>query len=54
MGISSIMGAKKIFLLGGKNKKDIMYEAAFNPITSDIPASYLQEHKDMEFILYDR
>ena len=53
MGISTIMKAKKIFLLGGQNKKDIMNEAAFDPITSDIPASYLQEHKNVEFILYD-
>jgi len=30
-----------------------MNEAAFDPITSDIPASYLQEHKNVEFILYD-
>lgn len=53
MGISTIMKAKKIFLLGGQNKKDIMNEAAFDPITSDVPASYLQEHDNVEFILYD-
>jgi len=53
MGMSSIMGARKIFLLGGRNKKEIMYEAAFDPVDVNIPASYLQEHKNVEFILYD-
>lgn len=53
MGMSSIMGARKIFLLGGRNKKEIMYEAAFDPVNVNIPASYLQEHKNVEFILYD-
>ena len=47
MGIESIMRAKQIYLLAnGKHKKDILEKACYGDITSDIPASYLQEHNN--------
>jgi glucosamine-6-phosphate deaminase len=49
MGIESIMRAKQIYLLAnGKHKKDILEKACYGDITSDIPASYLQEHDNVE------
>ena len=52
MGIESIMRAKQIYLLAnGKHKKDILEKACYGDITSDIPASYLQEHDNVE-VLY--
>ena len=52
MGIESIMRAKQIYLLAnGKHKKDILENACYGDITSDIPASYLQEHEAVD-VLY--
>ena len=52
MGIKSIMSAKKIYLLAnGKHKKEILEKSVYGEITSEIPASFLQEHKNTE-VLY--
>ena len=52
MGIKSIMRAKKIYLLAnGKHKKDILEKSVYGEINSDVPASFLQEHKNTE-VLY--
>ena len=52
MGIESIMRAKQIYLLAnGKHKKDILEKACYGEVTSDIPASYLQEHEAVD-VLY--
>ena len=49
MGMSSIMGAEKIYLVAqGKHKKEILEEAVYGDITDDIPASLLQEHPNCE------
>ena len=49
MGLSSIMGADKIYLVAvGKHKKQILEEAVHGDITEDIPASFLQEHPNCE------
>ena len=49
MGLSSIMGAEKIYLVAvGKHKKEILEEAVHGDITEDIPASFLQEHPNCE------
>ena len=49
MGLSSIMGAEKIYLVAvGKHKKEILEEAVHGNITEDIPASFLQEHPNCE------
>ena len=54
VGIESIMRAKQIYLLAnGKHKKDILEKACYDDITSDIPASYLQEHKNVEVLYCD-
>ena len=49
MGLSSIMGAEKIYLVAvGKHKKEILEEAVHGNITEDNPASFLQEHPNCE------
>ena len=49
MGLSSIMGSEKIYLVAvGKHKKEILEEAVHGNITEDIPASFLQEHPNCE------
>jgi len=49
MGMSSILGAEKIYLVAvGKHKKEILEEAVHGDITDDIPASLLQEHPNCE------
>ena len=54
MGIESIMEAKQIYLLAkGKHKKDILEKACYGEVTSDIPASYLQEHKNVKVFYCD-
>ena len=48
MGMSSIMGAEKIYLVAqGKHKKDILEKAMFGDITPEVPASFLQEHDNI-------
>ena len=52
MGIKTIMLAKKIVLLAsGKNKAKIIKETITGGITPDVPASILQLHPDVTFIL---
>ncbi len=52
MGIKTIMLAKKIMLLAnGKNKAPIIKETIFGEITPKVPASVLQLHPDVTFIL---
>ena len=48
MGMSSIMGAERIYLVAqGKHKKDILEKAMFGDITPEVPASFLQEHDNI-------
>lgn len=52
MGIATVRQAKRIILLGwGQNKADIIKETVEGEITSQVPASYLQEHKNCTFVL---
>ena len=52
MGMSTIFGAKKIILLAsGKNKAEAIAKALKGKITTDVPASILQNHKDVIVIL---
>lgn len=52
MGISTIIEAKKIVLLAtGQNKKEAVERSLKGGMTSDIPASFLQEHPDCIFIV---
>jgi glucosamine-6-phosphate deaminase len=52
MGIGTIMEAKKIILLAsGKNKADAIAKAVEGVPTSEVPASFLQRHKDVTVIV---
>ena len=54
MGIESIMRARQIYLLAnGKHKKDILEKAVYGDITPDIPASFLQEHDNVQVFYCD-
>ena len=51
MGIHSIMMAKRIILLAsGAKKAEIMHKALCGPITTNVPASLLQLHRDVVVI----
>jgi glucosamine-6-phosphate deaminase len=52
MGMADIMDGKKIFFLANKTKKaKIVGEALKGPITTNVPASILQKHNNVEVIL---
>jgi len=52
LGIDKIMQAKRIVLLAwGEHKAQSVAKAVEGPITSDIPATYLQQHPNTLFIL---
>ncbi|MCB4808204.1 glucosamine-6-phosphate deaminase [Tamlana sp. 62-3] len=52
MGIGTIKNAKRIVLLAwGNNKAEILQKAIEGEITSNIPATYLQEHNNTTFVL---
>ena len=54
MGMSSIMGAEKIYLVAqGKHKKDILEKAMYGDITPEVPASFLQEHDNLKVFYCD-
>ena len=52
MGIGSVKKAKRIVLLGwGNNKASILKKTIEGEITSEVPATYLQDHDNTTFIL---
>ena len=52
MGIGSLKSAKRIILLGwGVSKSDIIKKTIESDITSQVPATYLQEHNNTTFVL---
>lgn len=52
MGISTIMKARKIFLLAwGAHKASIIKQAVEGEIRDYVPATFLQEHNNVNFIL---
>ena len=54
MGIGTVKKAKRIILLAwGHNKASIVKKTIEGDITPDVPASYLQEHNNVTFILND-
>ncbi len=54
MGINTVLGAKRIVLLGwGQNKAEILKETIEGEISSHVPATYLQEHDNTTFVLDD-
>ena len=54
MGLSSILDAKKIYLMAvGKHKEKILEEAVYGDIHEGLPASYLQQHPNCEVLYCD-
>ncbi|MGN8224471.1 glucosamine-6-phosphate deaminase [Gracilimonas sp. BCB1] len=54
MGVGTIMKADRIFLMAwGEGKANIIQKAIEGDITSQIPATFLQKHENVEFILDD-
>ena len=51
MGICTIMKAKRILLIAGPDKAEIVERSMFGPITPQVPASVLQLHPDVTVIL---
>lgn len=52
MGIGTVMAAKRIVLLGwGQHKSQIIKEAIEGQISSQVPATYLQNHPNITFVL---
>ena len=52
MGISTILKARRIMLMAwGHPKAEVVQKAVEGNITEQIPASLLQQHQDVEFIL---
>lgn len=50
-GISTILKAKKIILLGWGNKANIIAKSVEGEVTEHIPASILQQHNDCTFVI---
>jgi len=54
MGIGTVKKAKRIVLLAwGHNKATIVKDTIEGEITSEVPATYLQEHSNTTFVLND-
>jgi len=52
MGIGSIFKARRILLLAwGEGKSDIIGQTVEGPVQENIPASFLQEHEQVEFLV---
>ncbi|MBI4396041.1 MAG: 6-phosphogluconolactonase, partial [Elusimicrobia bacterium] len=52
MGLADILAGKNIFLLANQEKKaDVVARALQGPVTEDVPASILQTHGNVTFIL---
>jgi glucosamine-6-phosphate deaminase len=52
MGIGTVRSAKRIVLLGwGVNKAEVLKKTIEGEITSQVPATYLQDHTNTTFIL---
>ena len=50
MGIRAIMQAKKVLLMAGDSKEEIIRKALFGPVTPQVPASILQLHPDLTVV----
>ncbi len=52
MGVGTILSAKKIFLMAwGEGKAEVVQQAVEGPIKESIPATFLQHHKNCDFVL---
>lgn len=50
MGIGTIMKAKKILLIAGADKAEIIKKTVYGPVTPEVPASILQLHPDVTIV----
>lgn len=50
MGIGTIMKAKKILLIAGADKAEIIKKTVYGPVTPEVPASVLQLHPDVTIV----
>lgn len=54
VGIRTILESKEIWLLAKKSEKEAIFEEArFGPITEKCPASFLQHHPNMNWLLLE-
>lgn len=52
MGVHTIMGAKEIYIMAwGQHKAEMVKKSVEGPITSQIPASFLQDHPQVRFFV---
>jgi len=52
MGIATVKKARRVVLLGwGQNKASILKETIEGEISSEVPATYLQEHSNCTFVM---
>ncbi len=52
MGIATVRSAKRIVLLGwGQNKAEIIKKTVEGEVSSQVPATYLQQHGNVTFVL---
>lgn len=52
MGVATILEARRLVLMArGSSKHDIVTKALSGPITSDVPASFLQKHQNVGWFL---
>ena len=52
MGVRTILDAKKIILMAwGEGKASVVHKAVEGPITDQVPATFLQNHADAQFII---
>jgi glucosamine-6-phosphate deaminase len=52
MGVGTIMESRRIILMAfGENKSATVAQAVEGPISANLPASYLQQHSDVQFVL---
>lgn len=51
MGIGTIMKSKKILLIAGKDKAEIVERSLYGDVTPEVPASVLQLHSDVTVIM---
>jgi len=52
LGVKKIMEAKRVILMAwGEGKSNIIKASVEGPVTNQVPASYLQEHRNATFVL---
>ena len=51
LGIADVMESQKILLcVNGENKREILRKTLYGPVTTDVPATVLQNHSNLQII----